>query len=380
MDGSGSAYEFLDQLRKQHAGRKPTFDDLMDYLDAKAREKGIPLNGQFELTPLCNFDCKMCYVHLTKEQMKARPLLMVEQWKEIARQAWEAGMLDVALTGGECLAYPGFREIYLYLHSLGCGVTVMTNAALLDEDWMSFFREHPPKKFAVTLYGSNEEVYERVTGHRAFAVVMRNIHLILAGNHALQLTVTPSRYLGEDVFDTIRLARETSKDVLINSVLFPPQEDTGRAGQDHDVDAEFYTRIYQFDNSLQGIEIHEIASDKLPPFGGPHHECRETGVSCGGGRSSFIATWQGYIVPCNALNMIRGYPLRNGFQQAWRTINQAVNAWPRTPECIECPYESVCDYCVARRLAYAEPGKQPQELCERTRRFVQRGVVSLPDC
>lgn len=208
MDGSGSAYEFLDHLRKQHASRKPTFDDLIDYLDAKAREKGIPLEGQFELTPLCNFDCKMCYVHLTKEQMKARPLLTVEQWKAIARQAWEAGMLEESLTGGESLSYAGFKEFYLYLHSLGCEVIVLTNGSLLNSEWIRFFLDHPPKKIAITLYGSNEDVYERVTGVRAFQTVMHNIRMIQDANLPLQLTITPSRYLGEDVFDTIRLANE----------------------------------------------------------------------------------------------------------------------------------------------------------------------------
>lgn len=39
------------------------------YLNEKAREKGIPYAGIFELTPRCNLDCKMCYVHLTPKQM-----------------------------------------------------------------------------------------------------------------------------------------------------------------------------------------------------------------------------------------------------------------------------------------------------------------------
>ena len=34
-----------------------------DYLFAKADERGIPLSGTFELTPRCNLDCRMCYIH-----------------------------------------------------------------------------------------------------------------------------------------------------------------------------------------------------------------------------------------------------------------------------------------------------------------------------
>ena len=39
---------------------------------SKAALAGIPVLGAFELTPRCNFQCKMCYVRLTPEEM--RPL------------------------------------------------------------------------------------------------------------------------------------------------------------------------------------------------------------------------------------------------------------------------------------------------------------------
>ena len=54
------------------------YREFNNYLDSKAREKGIPLQGQFELTPLCNFNCKMCYVHLNPEQMNGQSVLSVD--------------------------------------------------------------------------------------------------------------------------------------------------------------------------------------------------------------------------------------------------------------------------------------------------------------
>ena len=35
----------------------------------KAFAEGIPISGTFELTPRCNFNCKMCYVHLQPEEI-----------------------------------------------------------------------------------------------------------------------------------------------------------------------------------------------------------------------------------------------------------------------------------------------------------------------
>ena len=178
MDKPQNGFEFLEELRKRNKKKVQTHKSLSDYLDEKARERGVPLCGQFELTPLCNFDCKMCYVHLDADQLAGWKVLPVETWKSIMYQAFELGMLSATLTGGECLAYPGFDELFLYLHSLGCEVSVLTNGFLLDDRRIDFFKQHMPAEIKVTLYGSNEDVYERVTGKRAFGTVTEGFLLL----------------------------------------------------------------------------------------------------------------------------------------------------------------------------------------------------------
>ena len=175
MEQVKNAFEFLEKLRAGNEKQAHKYSSLAAYLGLKAREKGIPVSGQFELTPLCNFNCGMCYVRLSPDQVKENPLLTVADWKAVMLEAWEAGMLSATLTGGECLAYPGFEELFLYLHSLGCEVAVLTNGSLLDDRRIRFFREHKPSGIHITLYGWNDDVYERVTGQRAFKMVSGNI-------------------------------------------------------------------------------------------------------------------------------------------------------------------------------------------------------------
>ena len=38
-----------------------------ELLFARADTQGIPLSGTFELTPRCNFNCKMCYIHRSEQ-------------------------------------------------------------------------------------------------------------------------------------------------------------------------------------------------------------------------------------------------------------------------------------------------------------------------
>ena len=62
---------------------------ISTYLHSKGRKLGIPIAGNFELTARCNFNCPMCYVHMTPEQLKAsgRQERTAQQWLDIARAA-----------------------------------------------------------------------------------------------------------------------------------------------------------------------------------------------------------------------------------------------------------------------------------------------------
>ena len=371
-------YEYLEMLRQENKKQTQSFNDFSEYLEGKARKQGIPVRGQFELTPFCNLNCKMCYVHLTQEQA-GQSLLTVDQWKKLMRQAYDEGMYTATLTGGECLTYPGFEELYLYLQDLGCVVDIMTNGVLLDEEKLRFFQEHRPGSIQITLCGGDQDTYERVTGHRVFSTVLENIRRIREAGLSLIITVTPSRSLGEGVFDTIRTACSLSTNVFINTSLFSPSEITGRKVEDEDPDTEYYVRLLRYFKEIRGIEIREYSESELPAAGGSCDDCRRYGLSCGGGRSGFVIDWKGEMLICNRMEP-KSFPLQNGFSDAWQKIRSASGQWPRAAACSGCAYESICGICAADALKYAAPGEKPEALCRRTRYMASKGVLSLPDC
>ena len=43
----------------------PIEPPVTEYLFRKATRQRIPLGGTFELTPVCNMDCRMCYVKMS---------------------------------------------------------------------------------------------------------------------------------------------------------------------------------------------------------------------------------------------------------------------------------------------------------------------------
>ena len=379
MKEPANAFELLDYLREKNGKEIQRFSNVSRYLGMKAREKGIPVNCQFELTPLCNFSCKMCYVHLDADQLKGQKVLSVDNWKDLMHQAWEAGMINATLTGGECLAYPGFEELFLYLHSLGCQVAVLTNGFLLDDRRIQFFREHMPYRIQVTLYGWNDDVYERVTGQRAFSTVVENYRKALDAGLPISISVTPSIYLGEDVLETVCLAKTLDLGAIVNSGITQPREETGRSGQQDDPGTDMYIRIYQVINAINGEETLKIDEEKLPPECGPNPNGQERGLRCGGGRSSCVIDWKGTMMPCGMMEMIRTYPLEDGFKEAWAKMYREVNNWPIYSGCDGCAYVAVCNKCAGNQLLFAKPGEKPEGLCKQTKRFVSCGVRQLPN-
>ena len=58
------SYEFEPACR-----RMEWLDPVYKAVGEKALADDIPIAGPFELTQRCNFNCRMCYVHLNEEQI-----------------------------------------------------------------------------------------------------------------------------------------------------------------------------------------------------------------------------------------------------------------------------------------------------------------------
>lgn len=366
--------ELLIQLNAQGVTDYRRYQAVRKFLNFKAREKALPISGTFELTPLCNLDCKMCYVHLNKDKMRGASLLSVGQWKSIMQQAIDAGMMYARLTGGECLTYPGFRELYLFLRDRGVETAILSNGILMDEEMTEFLKANPPAEIQVTLYGASEEAYERVTGKRAFALVVENIRRLLDEKIPLYIAVTPNAWMtdGEDV---IRFLHSEKIPFQVNSGLMAPRKETGRSLADAGLDA--YISMTKLRMELKGMNLEvEASPESLPDAGGNQSE-NGLGVGCGAGRSNFSVDWRGGMRPCNNFPCDGESVLELGFVEAWRRSNYTATHYPRPVECQGCAYQGVCKHCVAEHAAGAPCGHASPAICAMGRRMVQEGLLKL---
>ena len=367
-----SLAELLAQLDAQGVTDYRRYSEVRKYLGFKARDKGVPVSGTFELTPLCNLDCKRCYVHLNREQLRGAELLSTQTWKDLMRQAVDAGMLYATLTGGECLTYPGFRELYLYLREMGVETSILSNGVLMDADMVDFLVENPPAGIQITVYGASEEAYARVTGHRSFERVMENLRRIQAAGLPLRAAITPNAFM-EDGEQLVRLLHGMDVPFQLNSGLMAPREETGRDLQDADLDT--YIRLLKMARALRGgADCIGCDEGELPEPGGEAVEAVR-GVRCGAGRSGFCITWDGTMRPCNTFPEVEANVLELGFEEAWRRINAAVKDFPLPVECEGCAYRPRCPGCVAEHASGAPIGHANPVRCARTRRMIAEGLI-----
>ena len=366
--------ELLEILHENEVPSNLIWRFVSAYQEQKARKTGVPLFGQFELTPLCNLDCKMCYVHLDHEQLNGVKLMPPEWWRKIMLQAHSLGMMNATLTGGECLTYPGFDNVYMFLRSIGVKVWVKTNGLLLNKERIAFFTKHPPRGITVSLYGSSNEAYYNVAGHRAFDIVYSNLLQLKNTSIPVDIAITPSKYLFGDMEQLLEVVKQLNIPYSMNIMLFSPREETGRTVED--LSNEEYAAIFKMMNAKKlPRTAHRMPTEESDKSRNDPH----LGIPCGAGRSCFSVNWNGKMSACDNLNALKVDLLNTSFSDAWKAIHSDALAYLRPAECNNCKYDDICFSCVAYRSNDGKPGHCNLEVCDRTKLFVQEGIYCIPD-
>lgn len=356
---------------------------LENYLYTKAAQTGTPISGTFELLPVCNLDCKMCYVKKSmSDVMQSGGLRSADEWIALGKKAVDAGMLFLLLTGGEPFLFPEFDRLYTSLHKLGLSIDINSNGTLINEEHLTWLKKNPPRHIKISLYGSSAESYQSLCGNGdAFNKVLRTFDLLKNAGIIVysSITVTPHNY--SELQEMLSICDDYKIPVKATSYMFPPH----RSAQTHI--KEKY-RLTPFEAAKATLEIAKHSNDEtifyekakeysedcyqnyLQNLCG-HTECGH--MECRGGSCTFWITWEGKMLPC-AMMDIGNYPVmqEHDFSQAWKQTKKLVGNITISPECTNCIARSSCYSCAAS--AYCETGdtkKRPDYPCELTSHYLK---------
>ncbi len=330
----------------------------------------IPIFGSFELTPRCNLNCKMCFI-CNPEQTQANEL-STEQWLEIGRQARDAGLLYLTLSGGEAMIRKDFKELYTGLQHLGLVIMLNTNGTTLTPDMVKFLASCPPRGINVSLYGSSPEAYERVTGSAAaYEQVMRGIDLLEEYGLRYRLRTILIRETAEDLNNIAGFILGRGKRVGLVNYITPSFDEGGNDPLGARLDAQellVYERklsTFMTEWSKQHPELWEKSSLEFDRDTKPgteiidtdemHElakaELSKTAYHCHASRIAFWVSYHGLLVPCALLREPYVDLRTTAFDEAWRQLRELCAQVPKCADCEACPRNGRCGNCPARLKA-----------------------------
>lgn len=347
---------------------------LKDIMREESRKRLIPTGVKFELTPRCNLNCKMCYVHLTKNQMGEYRELSAQEWIKIMSEAIDAGMLYALLTGGECLLHPGFKDIYLYLKQQPVVVEINTNATLLNDEYVKFFTKNPPAAMHISLYGVSDEGYERVTGKRVFSLVRDNILKLKSAGINIKINITVSKFLYDEAAEVVKFAVQNNIPFLISMTMSKPNDDTGRSHDDFAVSPEKCAQKYVEIREMLGQKIYDRKNiSELPQR--KDTTTVEKSLHCGAGRNAALVNWKGHVCPCFSIDKNTLSAVDYGFLEAWKRATELSRDFILPIECVDCKYAKVCRSCALDRSNPDDPGHCNPMICKTTIAKINAGVI-----
>ncbi|MBQ7114205.1 MAG: radical SAM protein [Clostridia bacterium] len=353
---------------------------IKQYLFRKAAAKRIPVSGSFELTPRCNMRCKMCYIARRKDDAAAlKGELSREEWLRLGREAASAGMVYLLLTGGEPLLRPDFLSLYSDLASLGLMLSVNTNATLVNEDVAECLRRFPPETVNVTLYGMSADTYGRLSGAPGgFDAAVRGILMLRDAGIRLTLNTTFTKANVCDLDAIVAFAKEEKIPVRMNAYLFPPvrKEAPGDEAAVFLTPEEAGEAAARFDLLTLTDEVRDRRRSLIRTLrkGSMPDTLPEEGriSSCMAGRGSFWITWEGKMYACGMMTEHAVDVRKMPFTEAWQLTAEYMSHLRLPPECLVCPYGSICASCAAVTLATeGASDKKPEALCRRTEAYAR---------
>ncbi len=354
---------------------KPT---IKQYVWKTAAAKRVPINGTFELTSRCNFQCRMCYIHMTEEQQrKAGYELTTKQWLTIGRQAVDAGMVYLLLTGGEPMIRRDFTEIYTEMVRMGVMVSVNTNASCVTSDIIDCFRKYPPEMVNVTLYGSSEETYRNLCCCSAgYQKTLQGISDLQQAGIPLTLNTTFTRMNIQDMEKIVSFAKEHKLPVRTAVYVFPKvrngmeEQTVSLSPEEHgELTAKFDTltlseaQILRRRNRIQKCLCTDNRVNENPV---------RKSSSCMAGRGSFWVCWDGKVYPCGMLPDERFNAAETDFSVCWSAISERMPQVYLPEECSVCAYSSLCPSCAAlTQSLHGDTAVKPEEMCRYIKSYSQ---------
>lgn len=296
-----------------------------------------------ELTPKCNFNCVHCYLH----DHHASKEMSYEEIINIIDILYKKEVLFITLTGGEIFTRKDFLDIYMYAKKKGFIIELYTNCFGLTDEIVEVFKKYPPLLVDVSLYGSNDETYYKVTGVKnAYTRVTENIKKLIEANVRVSIKAPVINLYFDELPEFKAFAEKYNLPFRTGFEIYPTIDNDGSV-QDYAVPLK-QSMAYEF----------KRFEDKPRTFG----EEWETELvdlqkqrplfRCKLGRASCAIGFDGKMLPCMSFRHAGIKLTEENFEDIWKKFGE----YPKLKasenyKCLKCKAYDFCDICPAMMQA-----------------------------
>lgn len=327
--------------------------EYVDYLYQKQKERVMPFGITFELTPLCNFRCPMCYIRLDKDQVdEAGSMLSTDEWIGIAKQAQKAGVYKLTFTGGEVFSLPDFQRIYETVYDMGFRISIISNGYLINEKAATWLSKRKPDFIKITLYGANDETYRKVCGvSNGFTTVTSNIERLREKGVTVVTCMTVIEDNNDDIEQVKKWTDERNIKLVVSKVI---RKNVGNPK----ATPEAVRVAMTVDEKSEAEEIRHTTNLYRKGNGSPFENCI-------GYHNSMIIGWDGFALGCNFIKTIkvdiRNRDLIECFKELWARLDSLK----RPKQCTDCKYLYFCNPCPGKLEGETgDPEKISKYVCD----------------
>ena len=309
------------------------------------------VSALFEITPRCNFQCVHCYVGSDR---KLSDTLSYDDVIKVLDVLHKNGILFLSFSGGDPLLRSDFKDIYLYAKKKGFMVDILTNGTMITEELVEVFQEYPPILVDVSIYGTSNSTYEKITGNKnGFDLLLRGLKLLKKGGIRFAL----KGILMRDNYHELKEMEEISnaygaENFRYNSELVADRQCTD-APKTHEIDA------------LEGV-LNEIVNGSNTELMKKRGELISSGSEtdnyrsemvyrCGIGDLAVHINYLGEMGPC-----VECIDRKNIFEYEFDELCaefekfKLMEAKP-SYKCYDCKYKTFCSSCPqARKREYGD--------------------------
>ena len=339
---------------------------LIEEMNRKATEMGIPLSAHLDITYRCNERCIHCYLdHDGAGEMTTSEI------KDVLTQLADSGAFFLSISGGEPLLRRDCFEILEYARKLRFNVKLKTNAVMIGAKEAVRIKQLGIEQVQISVYSDRPEIHDAITKHPGSlrrtreAIRRHTAHGVKDSitNILMQQNATNAKAVK-------RLATELGVEFVVDPTI-TPMLNGDRSITKLSISAKELEELFHTEEFVG--EVGEFCA----PVGTVDDNVLD-GYSCSAGHTLAYISPFGDVYPCVSFPMPCGNIRQTKFREIWygsTALNELRSVRVRDlPTCSHCTHTAYCSRCPG--LAYMEGNMRGPSSADCAKSEARTGIPS----